>query len=69
MLVLSRRVGEVIRIGEGVTLTVLRVQGGRVQVGVAAPPGIRILRHEVVDRALIGNGSNMLPADSAGSGE
>jgi carbon storage regulator len=47
MLVLSRKAGEVVRIGDEVVLTVLRLQGGRVQLGIAAPPGVRILRREV----------------------
>lgn len=50
MLVLSRKLGEKIVIGEGVTVSVMRVQGNRVQLGIQAPPDIRIHRSEVRDR-------------------
>jgi len=47
MLVLSRKVGERIRIGSGVTLTVLEVVGSRVRLGIEAPITIPIWRAEV----------------------
>lgn len=47
MLVLTRKVGERIRIGDEVTLQVLEVRGGQVRLGLAAPPDVRIFREEV----------------------
>ena len=50
MLVLSRKVGEQIVIGQGVTVSVLKVSGQRVQLGVVAPDDFPILREEVFQR-------------------
>lgn len=47
MLVLSRRVGERVVIGDGITVTVTRVAGQRVMLGIEAPAGVRILRGEL----------------------
>jgi carbon storage regulator len=47
MLVLTRKVGERIRIGDDVTVQVLDVRGGQVRLGLAAPAEIRIFREEV----------------------
>ncbi len=50
MLVLSRKPGESIRIGSAV-LTVLSVQGNRVEIGIEAPRDVRVLRHELEQAA------------------
>ena len=47
MLVLSRKRGEMITIGDGVTVTVLAVQGDRVKIGIAAPAEMPIHREEI----------------------
>lgn len=47
MLVLQRKVGESILIGEETTVTILAVEGGRVRVAVDAPRSISILRSEL----------------------
>lgn len=47
MLVLTRRVGEQIRIGDDVIVTVVRIQGDRVRIGIAAPTAVTVLREEV----------------------
>lgn len=47
MLVLTRKVGERIRIGDEVTLQVLEVRGGQVRLGLAAPAEVRIFREEI----------------------
>ena len=49
MLVLSRKQGEQIKIGEGITVTVLGVRGGVIKLGIDAPPHLRILRGELVE--------------------
>ena len=50
MLVLSRRVGEEIVIDDTTRVVVLGVQGGRIRLGVSAPPHISIQRSEVQER-------------------
>ena len=47
MLVLSRKAGERIRIGDNITVVVNRVVGSRVSVGIEAPPNVRIVRGEL----------------------
>jgi carbon storage regulator len=47
MLVLSRKHGEAIVIGDGITVTVLAVEGGRVKLGVVAPREVPIHREEI----------------------
>ena len=47
MLVLTRKLGEVIRVGDVVTVRVLEVKGNQVRLGVDAPADVRIYREEV----------------------
>jgi carbon storage regulator len=47
MLVLTRKVGEEIVIGDAIRVTVVAVQGDRVRLGVQAPRNVRVDRHEV----------------------
>lgn len=47
MLVLSRKEGEKIIIGEGVVLTINRIAGNRVAIGIEAPRNIRVVRGEL----------------------
>jgi len=47
MLVLTRKLGEVIRVGDAVTVRVLEVKGNQVRLGVEAPTEVRIYREEV----------------------
>ena len=47
MLVLSRKVGERIQIGENIILVISRVAGNRVTVGIEAPSDVRIVRGEL----------------------
>jgi carbon storage regulator len=47
MLVLTRKLGEVIRIGTGVTVRVLEVKGNQVRLGLDAPPEVKIFREEI----------------------
>lgn len=50
MLVLTRRVGETIKIGNSVTITVLGVHGRQVQLGIEAPKSVSIYREELFNR-------------------
>lgn len=55
MLVLTRKPGESIRIGEEIIVTVVEVKGNQVQVGINAPKGVTVHRGEVYDRIREGN--------------
>jgi carbon storage regulator len=50
MLVLSRKVGEKIFIGENISVTIVRVAQGIVRIGVEAPDNLPIVREEIKDR-------------------
>ena len=54
MVVLSRKSGEEIIIGDDVVVSVVRVQGNRVQMGIEAPDNIRIIRSEIQTKVLGG---------------
>ena len=56
MLVLSRKIGERIRIGDAVTLTVVRIHGDKVRLGIEAPADVAIHREEVYRRLRAGQG-------------
>ena len=47
MLVLSRRESQRIRLGDSITVTVVRVNGDKVRLGIEAPPEVRVLRDEL----------------------
>jgi carbon storage regulator len=51
MLVLSRKPGEVLNIGENITVTLLAVKGSRAVIGVSAPAEVSVLRAELVPNA------------------
>jgi carbon storage regulator len=50
MLILSRKRGEAITIGSGITITILAVHAERVKLGVAAPAAVPVHRQEVYRR-------------------
>lgn len=47
VLVLSRRENERIRLGDSIVLTIVRVSGDKVRLGIEAPPDVLILREEL----------------------
>ena len=51
MLILTRKQQQKIMIGDGITVTILKVKGKAVRVGIDAPQGVRILRGELVESA------------------
>lgn len=57
MLILTRKVGETIVIGDDIRVSVLSVQGNQVRVGVAAPRDVVVHREEIYDR-IQGEGKN-----------
>ena len=52
MLVLTRKNGEVIKIGEDIEITVIASKGDQVKIGISAPKDIEILRKEVYEQIM-----------------
>ncbi len=65
MLILTRRVGETLMIGDDVTVTVLGVKGNQVRIGVNAPKDVAVHREEIYDR--IKQEQVQEPSSSSGS--
>jgi carbon storage regulator len=64
MLVLTRRSGQVIRIGESVTVTVVQLTRGRVRIGIDAPGAVPVHRGEIYERI---QQENLAPVAAASS--
>lgn len=60
MLVITRRIGERVLIGEGIYCTVLGVRGNQIRLGFDAPKEITILRSELEKRPIEANGIKSL---------
>ena len=52
MLILQRRIGESLMIGEEIRVSVVSIEGGRVRLDISAPPEVSILRSELLDAKL-----------------
>jgi carbon storage regulator len=64
MLILTRRVGESVVIGEDVTVTVLGVKGNQVRIGINAPKTVAVHREEIFERIKSGRSDGLAtPAD------
>lgn len=68
MLILTRRVGEKVVIGENITVTILSIKGNQVRVGIDAPRDVTVHREEIYQRilkekkSLNGKGRARIPA-------
>ena len=64
MLVLSRKMLQSIQIGEGIVVTVLKIKGNKVQIGIEAPADVHVMRSEL-QREAPGLLSGPIPASIA----
>ncbi|MCP8351698.1 carbon storage regulator CsrA [Candidatus Synchoanobacter obligatus] len=55
MLILTRKVGESLKIGDDVTITVLSVKGHQVRIGIDAPKDVSVHREEIYNRIKFGD--------------
>ncbi|MBI2807510.1 MAG: carbon storage regulator [Planctomycetes bacterium] len=65
MLVLTRKPGEKLVIGNNIVVTVVMIEGNKVRLGVEAPSAIRVDRQEVRDRRLASDNGLTIAADMA----
>lgn len=65
MLILTRRIGESIRVGDDVVVTIFEVRGDSVRVGIDAPRSVQVHRQEVYDELKKANAAASSPDDSA----
>jgi len=68
MLILTRRVGETLKIGDDIEVTVLGLRGGQVRMGINAPRDVAVHREEILDRDAQDRHAGTGPADSVISG-
>ncbi len=63
MLILTRRIGEVLRIGDDVSITILGVKGNQVRIGIDAPKDVAVHREEIYQRIKREQGQAAAPSD------
>ena len=65
MLILTRRVGETIMVGDDVTVTVLSVKGQQVRIGINAPREVAVYREEIYQRIQVETEEDSMPVGQA----
>src|SRR5206468_12941773 len=70
MLLLTRKLGENIRIGDDVKITIVEVKGNHVKLGIDAPPSVKVHREEIYERIQEENrrAQGLKPEGSDGTG-
>ena len=66
MLILTRRVGETLMVGDEITVTVLGVKGNQVRIGVNAPRDVAVHREEIYNRIQDGDQASSKPEQDDG---
>lgn len=69
MLILTRRVGETLMVGDDVTVTVLGVKGNQVRIGINAPKDVAVHREEIYERIKREQEEGRDAAATGGAGE
>jgi carbon storage regulator len=71
MLLLTRKLGENIRIGDDVKITIVEVKGNHVKLGIDAPPSVKVHREEIYERIQLEKRAQALKDanDATGNGE
>lgn len=59
MLILTRKVGEAILIGDDITVMPVRIEGDKIRIGIEAPRGLKVLRRELDDREPISDAGDL----------
>lgn len=68
MLILTRRIGETLKIGDNIEVTILSLKGNQIRIGVNAPKDVEVHRSEVYDRIQKERGNTKEDADVSGTG-
>lgn len=68
MLLLTRKLGENIRIGDDVKITIVEVKGNHVKLGIDAPPSVKVHREEIYERIQQENRRAQAALEAGGSG-
>ena len=68
MLLLTRKLGENIRIGDDVKITIVEVKGNHVKLGIDAPPSVKVHREEIYERIQLEKRAQALKDGNDGPG-